>query len=363
MTHKGQRVIALDMFRGLALAAMILVNSPGNWGYVYPQLLHSFWHGFTLTDIVFPSFLFMVGVTSYLSRNAHAGEANSVFLLSVLNRASILVLIGYALNALNAFSYDADFIRVFGVLQRIGICYLLGNVLLCYLNVRALPYVIGIVLLIYTLLLQYFGGDNAFSLQGNVVRSLDMEVIGADRMWSHGGQAFDPEGLLSTLGALATFLFGYLSAGHWFSAANQIKLIKKLSLIGLGLLLFGLLLTSYIPLNKNLWTASFVLVSAAACYFILVLCLVIADVLSLRWISEPFRRLGSNSLLIYILSWLLTIALSKFELFDTPLVHYLWQKMAIFDPYFASFAVALAQLCVLWVLANCLYLKRWFLKI
>ena len=296
-----KRFEALDIFRGLAILLMVLVNTPGNWNHVYPALLHSEWYGITPTDLVFPFFLFIVGFSAKLANQASSRLESPFIDFQTLRRSTILFGIGYALNGLNTVMLDLESIRVMGVLQRIALCYLFGAFIVSVCRETYLVPITIAICLIYGLMLFIVG----YSPMENIVGYVDRAVMDEARMWQLNGMPFDPEGIVSTLGALCTFLLGYVSAMAYLNWSPRL-MPWYLLIIASILLGLGWLLNEFVPINKNLWTPSFVFVTGAAS--IVLLCILvlfekkIVNLRPVKWISV----LGKNSLLIYVLSWVIT---------------------------------------------------------
>jgi predicted acyltransferase len=281
---KPARLVSLDVFRGLTVAAMILVTNPGTYSAVYWPLLHAEWRGWTLTDMIFPSFLFIVGVSmtlSFASRQERR-ETRSSLARHLLMRVVLLIAIGLFLNGFPFF--DLHTLRIPGVLQRIALCYLIGG--LFYLSllpasgngaastrrrVWALSAAIIVLVLGYWLTLRYFPvpgfGPNRFDSFGNLGAYIDRGVFGTRHMWPYGttpgyGVTFDPEGLLSTLPATANLLVGLLTGELLRTRRSGLRKAVVLGLAGMVLFSLGMALGPVLPIVKKIWTSSFVLLSA-----------------------------------------------------------------------------------------------------
>ena len=249
----AQRLIALDVMRGLTIALMIMVNTPGSWSYVYPPLLHSTWHGCTPTDLVFPFFLFIVGVSMWFSFKKFEQGITKKSLYKVLKRFSIMFLLGVFLNAFPTFDFEN--LRILGVLQRIAIAYLIGALLCMQFNYKQLLVIFGSILIGYWGLL-FFGATNApYDLSTNIVRKIDILLFGENHIYNGFGLPFDPEGLLSSIPAVATLLIGYFSGRLIDLSENTIKAVKILLTIG-SLTVFVAFIWSFVfPINKPIWTS------------------------------------------------------------------------------------------------------------
>ncbi|HEY7883988.1 MAG TPA: heparan-alpha-glucosaminide N-acetyltransferase domain-containing protein, partial [Cellvibrionaceae bacterium] len=214
-----QRFLSLDVMRGLTLALMILVNTPGSWSYAYGPLLHADWHGATFTDFIFPFFLFIVGSAMFFSWQRQAELSFASRSLKILRRTALIFLIGLALNAY-PFTGDLDSLRILGVLQRIALAYCAAAFIIMlpglYRGIIALVLLLG-----YWALLNI--SSDPYSLAGNVVRQFDLWVMGANHLWTGKGIAFDPEGILSTLPAIVNVLLGFEAARVLISSADKTR--------------------------------------------------------------------------------------------------------------------------------------------
>ncbi|HVZ99026.1 MAG TPA: heparan-alpha-glucosaminide N-acetyltransferase domain-containing protein [Caulobacterales bacterium] len=320
MAEGPQRLQSLDILRGLAVAGMLLVNSPGSWEYIYPPLDHAKWNGWTPTDLVFPSFLFCVGAAIALSLGKpRAGEK-----LRIARRALTLILLGLFLQALP--NFDLAHLRFPGVLQRIGVCYALGAYLFLLTarrdeggvrtaNVWPIGAVIAFLLVGYWALLTFvpapgFGAGRLDSW-GSLPAYIDRAVFSLDHMWIYGtteghGVTYDPEGLLSTLPALANVLFGMIAARI---AQRGTPAATWAPVLGFGVVLIvaGLALHPVFPLNKRIWTSSFAIFSSGATMAAFGLLIVAAQAPLVVKAAYPLRVLGGNAILAYVIAWLMEV--------------------------------------------------------
>lgn len=345
-----QRLAALDTFRGLAVAGMIIVNTPGSWSHVWWPLDHAEWHGFTPTDLVFPAFLCALGVALGLS---FPRRIDSAVWARVIRRTLLLIAIGWAWQML-ARPTIADF-RIFGVLPRIGLCYLLaaaigilsarrdadGRAHLRTIAIAAAA--IGALLLYWALitLVPVPGhGPGQLTPEGNLAGYVDRTLFTTAHIWHAGTDAagnvvYDPEGLLSTVPALANVLFGMLAAIAWKRAPA--RAVRTLAIAGVALAVLGLALSPVMPLNKRIWTPTFALLTSGLSAILFVLCMLALRSPALRKLLAPFDIFGMNAITGYILSLLIALAAERSGLghraFDT-------LRAAIGDPYLASFSYA-----------------------
>ncbi|WP_299073163.1 heparan-alpha-glucosaminide N-acetyltransferase domain-containing protein [uncultured Paraglaciecola sp.] len=302
------RIDAIDVLRGLALALMLLVNNPGSWSAVYGPFLHADWHGLTPTDLVFPFFLFVVGASMACSLRGQIQHSGLPW-LSVLKRSFLLCLIGFILQII-PLDQTPDTWRIMGVLQRIGLCFLLVAIAITILKERWLILVCSLVLIAYWLLL-LTAGSSPYSLESNLVRHVDMAILSSSHMWPGKGLAFDPEGLLSTIGASITVLSGYLVCVKVLQQKTKNQQIIQLLLVAFALLCIGLIWSLWHPINKNLWTGSFVLVSSAAACLSLALIIWMWRVSVFTPVLNGLKIYGSNPIFIYVAAWLFSVFLSR----------------------------------------------------
>ena len=369
-----QRLLSLDVFRGLTIAAMLLVNNPGTWSHVYPPLEHAEWNGWTPTDLVFPFFLFIVGVATALSlgglRDAGAGRAK-VF-RKAFARAAIIFGLGLLLQGFP--HYDLPHLRIPGVLQRIAIAYLLTAIVVLLTGVR------GQVLTLLGLLLGYWTlmtlvpvpgvGRGVLEPEKNLSNWLDFRLLGVNHVW-HETRTWDPEGLLSTLGAVASVLCGVL-AGHWIRSRHRMD-AKAFGLFYAGgmILLLGWVWSHIFPINKSLWTSSYVLLSAGLACVVLAAIIWLVDIEGYRGWTVPFLVFGTNAITAYWLSTLCGIVLDWITLGGPTEVDQVVLKAYLYENFFASWlapadaslAYAVAFVVVWLGLLSFLYRRRIFIRI
>jgi predicted acyltransferase len=368
-----QRFLSLDVFRGLTIAGMIVVNNPGTWDHVYPPLLHAEWHGWTYTDTIFPFFLFIVGTAmafSFGRRQAEHGESS--VLLHTLRRAAIIFAIGMAINVLSVLLFHRAHIRIPGVLQRIAICFLAAALVYTLGGKRAILPSIAVLLFGYWALMSLVPvpgkGVGRLDLDGSFATHVDRFVLG-EHTWKHD-PSWDPEGLVSTLPAIATTLFGLLAGLLLRSEAPLEKKVARLILWGWAGALAGLLWNTVLPINKNLWTSSYAVFMSGLAAACLGVCIFAVDLKGWRSWSRPFEWLGTNALFLFVASDLVTIFLiwikvtgadgQRRSLYGT-LYRSVFDHFA--DPRAGSFLFALAY-CAFWIaVASLLYRKRVFVKV
>ena len=301
---KPPRIVSLDVFRGLAIAAMILVNNPGDWDNVYRPLAHAEWDGWTMADLVFPFFVFIVGVAITLSLGdaENGGGGRSRILVRVLRRTVLLFALGLFLNSFMGFEGFAK-LRILGVLQRIALCDLAGS--LVFLAAGPLGQALSLVGLLggYWLALAFIPvpgyGAGALDPEGNLAAFLDRRLLGEPHLYH---TTWDPEGLLSTLPAIGTTLAGVL-AGHWLRTQGDLAR-KSFGLVGVGVIAaaLGWLLGLWLPINKSLWTSSYAVFTAGLAAALFGVSIWLVDVRGIRRPLKPLIIFGVNPIAAYVLS-------------------------------------------------------------
>jgi predicted acyltransferase len=384
---RAGRMVSLDVFRGITIAAMILVNDPGSWSHVYAPLEHAEWNGWTPTDLIFPFFLFIVGVSMTLSFASRAtrGVTRGLLAIHVARRSLLIFAIGLFLNGLPFFDFHT--IRIMGVLQRIALCYLAGGLL--YLatcrrstdvdgkvrmgaNIGAIAGVALILLVGYWALLTFVPvpgyGPGHLGKDENLGAYIDRWLMGG-HLWSES-KTWDPEGLLSTLPAIATALIGIL-AGEWLRSERRgARKILGLVIAGAALMVAGQLLHPYFQINKNLWTSTFVLFTGGFAMLLLALCYWLVDLRGWKKWAAPFLVFGMNAILAYALAAIVSETSIDFE-FAGPggrgqTLHG-WLYNDFFTPYAnpKNASLAFAVFFVLLILAPLwpLYRRKKFVRI
>jgi predicted acyltransferase len=305
-----QRFATLDVFRGMTVFLMIIVNTQGSGAEPYAQLMHAEWNGFTLTDLVFPSFLFAVGNAMPFAMRKWQGLPSSVVIYKIFKRSALIFIVGYLLSWYVTMHWNDGRLefgnlfdtRIMAVLQRIGLCYFIAALMVWFLSVRITVIISVAFLLAYWLLLASYG---SMSIEDNLVRNIDLAVFGAARMYREKGVVFDPEGLLSTMPAVVSIISGYL-AGLFIQKKGKTKYTTLLLLFaGCMLVIAGLIWSYFFPLNKKLWTSSYVLLTAGIDTVAIGVLLFLVDIKSSKAIAWFFTPMGKNPLFIYVLSNLL----------------------------------------------------------
>lgn len=367
------RYLAVDFFRGLTVAFMIIVNTAGSWEYIYPPLRHAHWHGCTPTDLVFPSFMFIIGVSMWFAFGKYNRTWSPEVGRKILRRTALLFLVGLILNNFPFLWENWDTWRIMGVPQRLALGYGIASVLVLNLDRRSLIGVGAAFLLIYWALLYFFGvpGADPYALETNAVLRLDRWLF-TDAHLYHGERiGFDPEGVLSTIPSVVTVLLGWLSGSLLAERAEQKdKLVRDLLIYGLICGFVGLFWDLFFPINKKLWTSSYVLYVGGIAMILLAASVWLFDVRNWRSGTGFFLVFGSNALFAYVLSEALVPILNviHWQGADGERVSaQSWIYDTIFKPIegaeFSSFLYALAYMLFCWAICRVLYLRKIFIKL
>jgi predicted acyltransferase len=348
------RLLALDAFRGLTLALMVLVNTPGDGRFVYGPLRHAAWHGWTVTDLVFPSFVWIVGValTLALGKRLERGETAGSLLPGIWRRGAILFALGVFLYAVPEF--DLGSFRVLGVLQRIAICYVAAALAFLYLGTRGLVVLSALLLAGYWLVV----GLGDLSVEGNLAHAVDRAVLGAHNY--KNTKTWDPEGVLSTFPAVASCLLGVLVGILLARRESLERRLVWLFVMGCVLLVGGLAWDMVFPINKKLWTSSFVLLVAGIDALALGCLLWWMDGMGWKKWWQPFVVMGSNAIAIYLVSEFVEIGLDALG-WKRPIYDAVFAPLA--SPMNASLLYALAYVTLHFGVAYGMYRRGWFLRV
>ncbi len=367
----SQRYLALDVLRGITIASMITVNTPGNWSQNFALLEHSKWHGCTPTDLIFPFFLFVVGVSMYFSFSKYNNALSKESLIRIGKRTFLIFAIGLFLNSFPLWITDYSKLRILGVLQRIAIAYGIGSLIVLTVNRKYLPYVGGSILLLYWGILYFYGGDDPYSLADNAAIPFDKAFLGENHLYKGFGIPFDPEGLLSTIPAIVTVIIGYLS-GAIIRQTDKTKVPRKLAICGISGVIAGYLWSFLLPLNKPLWTSSYVLYSAGWALLLLALLIWVIDLKRFSGWTPFFVVFGTNPLLIFTLSGLygrfILRLIHIMETDGTVLNGYVWLYQHVFapltsNPKISSLLFALTHTLLFWVIGLIFYKNKIFIKV
>lgn len=371
-----KRLLALDVMRGITIAAMILVNNPGSWSDIYAPLRHAEWNGLTPTDLVFPFFMFIMGVSSYMSLRRYGFRLSWQSAGKVLRRTAVIFAIGLALawagllaggmasgrNLVEA-ALQFDDIRILGVLPRLAIAYGMAALIALACGKRHLVAVTVGILIAYTVVL-IAGYGYEFS-ERNVIALVDRTVLGEPHMYTDtvGGLAmrFDPEGLLSTLPSVAHVLIGFMAGGMIMTEGDNRRRALGLLIVGTCLTFSGFLLAYGLPVNKKIWSPTFVLTTCGLASQLLGLLIWLIDVRGKKGWCKFFEVFGANPLALYVFATLLsiiggcTVQTGIMEQALIPLC------LGCLKP--ASLLYALMFVGVTWLVGFCLYRRHIYIKI
>ncbi|MBB5369550.1 MULTISPECIES: acyltransferase family protein [unclassified Janthinobacterium] len=373
LTPSSQRYLALDVLRGLTVALMIVVNTPGDWATVYAPFLHSDWHGFTLTDLVFPSFLFVVGNAMAFALGKYENLGHGAVLAKLFRRSALIFLLGFFLYWFPFFKIDAagqfawtplSQVRIPGVLQRIAVCYLAAALILHYWKIRGALLFSAVALLGYWAILAHWGD---YTLQGNAASRLDLFLLGEGHLYHGEGMAFDPEGILGILPSIVNVIAGYL-AGSFLRQTAPAQLRRSLYLLavaGVMCVAVALCWNTVFPINKKLWTSSYVMLGIGLDVLLLAALMFIIDVRRITGWTYFFEVFGKNTLFIYLLSMLLVII--SFTVRVGPLNGYDWLYRTVFvgwaPPHLASLLFATSFMLLCWLIAYGMDKRKIYIKV
>lgn len=401
----SQRILALDILRGITIAGMILVNNPGSWNYVYAPLRHAEWNGLTPTDLVFPFFMFIMGISTYISLRKFGFRADAATIRKIVRRTIVIFLIGLAIGWFSRFCYywgsapeelgfgeklwnavwTFDRIRILGVMQRLALCYCAASLIALTVKHRHIPWLIVTLLVGYALLL--FCGNGFAYDESNVLSVVDRALLTPAHMYKDNG--IDPEGLLSTLPSIAHVLLGFCvgkmlfagtgkqegkagtatSAGTGTAVSRKEEQILRLFLVGTVLTFAGFLLSYGCPLNKKVWSPTFVLTTCGLASSLLALLTWIIDIKGYRRWSLFFEAFGVNPLFMYVLGGVLSILLGSISIpwegGSISLHGILYGKLLVplFGDLAGSLAYALLFVCINWCIGYQLYKRKIYIKI
>lgn len=333
---KTQRYVALDVLRGMTVAGMILVNNPGSWGHIFPPLRHAAWSGCTPTDLVFPFFLFCVGVAMCFSFAKFEYKLTKLSAWKVVKRSILIFLVGLGLNMfpfvpLNPnpeLSFGENWInwiggiRIFGVLQRIAMCYLIGGLLTLWLkSTKKVGIALITVTVLHWIILMVFGGEPGWStLEGNISGKVDVALLGESHVYKGYGIPFDPEGILGALSGTGTVLLGFLIGLLIKKTPEKIDTVSKLYTIGLICLAIGCVWSIVLPINKPMWTGSYVFYAGGWAILLLAFFIYFIDIKGYQKIFTPFKAMGMNPLFAFVMAGLFAKILGRIIKWSVPVV-------------------------------------------
>jgi predicted acyltransferase len=393
-TSTSSRLLSLDILRGITIAGMILVNNPGNWGFIYSPLRHAPWHGMTPTDLIFPFFMFIMGISTYISLKKTNFECTKTIIFKILKRGFLIFLIGLflawfgmSLRAWNRLgSEELGFfarlfeattqqfgnIRIMGVLQRLALTYGICAIIAVTVKHKFIPWIIGIVLLAYHFLLAFGHGFDL--VENNIIAVVDRAILGEKHMWGglerSAGFRFDPEGILSTIPAAMHVLVGFMCGQIILGTKDNYVRIQQLFIVGAILTFAGLLLQYGSPINKSIWSPTFVLATCGMAATLQALLIWIIDIKGHKRWSVFFESFGINPLFMFVFAGILTSIISNILITQADgtvrslqwIIYNVGLKPHLGE-VFGSFVYAVLFVGFNWIIGNILYKKQIYIKI
>ncbi len=370
MTQKSQRLLSLDVMRGMTIALMIVVNNQVGSGRMFPFLNHVLWDGLSFADLVFPSFMFIMGVSAAFSLNKL--PKRDAIHKSIIRGFKIIIvgiLLTWIARGISGVEHLLEFetLRLTGVLVRLGVCYMFASLIYIALGPgEKIIWTIGAILVAYALILIIFDG---FQLsEENIIARIDRSLIGCEHMYhKRVGDTricFDPEGLLSNLPGIAHVLIGMLCGNIIMKGKSELwKVVAKLSLIGGALIILGFFLNPMIPINKNLWTPSFVFATCGGASMMLAILLWMLDIRKFKanWFVKPMSVFGLNPLVLYCFSYLLEEFIWDINIGQQSFPD--WFSMLCGGNEFGSLAYSLFLVVICLAVGLPLYLKKIVIKL
>lgn len=385
MSKDNKRLLSLDILRGITIAGMLLVNNPGTWSYIYRPLEHAEWIGLSPTDLVFPFFIFCMGVSMAFSLKKFNYKLSGPLMMKIVRRTVILFLIGWAvqwfghlvrglckgdpfIEAVN----NLDTLRYLGVFQRLALVYFFGSMCVVLFSKRVIPWLVYIILVAYAVILG-LGNGYDFSLD-NIIAQIDNSVLGTDHMYHESAYgesiSFDPEGILSTLPCIAHVLIGYLVGRMILAVHNNSERVSTMLLWGTMLLLAGWLLQYGIPCGKKMWSSTFVMITCGMAMCIQALLIYFVDIKGKKRWGQFFETFGVNPLALYLMGTVLAILFGAIPIGHNAEDGNITIHSAVYDfftsfssEYTASALYAISFVLLNWVIGHILYKKKIYIKI
>lgn len=370
-----ERYLALDVLRGLTIALMVIVNTPGSWSHMYAPFMHADWHGFTITDLVFPTFLFVVGNAMSFSMKKLEQMEQGLFLKKVFKRTLLIFFIGWLLNAFPFVDYSSETgytminwleVRLLGVLQRIALCYMLASLILYYFGKRGAIIFSVVTLLAYWGVLFNFGDtEDPYSLTGNAVLKLDLWLIGSKYLYMGEGIPFEPEGILSTFPSVVNVIAGYFAGKAIQQWGNNSKTVKNLIIWGVGLIVLCLIWDLVFPINKKIWTSPYVLLTVGLDLFLIAFLVQLIEVWQKRSWTYPFEVFGRNPLILYVLSGVVITIFYNIRIGDQTLKGIIYENLftSWLGPKEASLLFSIAYMLLIWLIGLWMDKKKIYIKV
>ena len=380
------RILALDILRGITIAGMILVNNPGSWSSIYAPLEHAQWNGLTPTDLVFPFFMFIMGISMFIALRKFNFEPSSSAIRKIVKRTVLLYLVGLAIAWFSLFcrtwnglsgeeitfwqrlgqsTNNFSNIRILGVIPRLAICYGIASLIVITLKHKFIPYLIAVLLIGYFILLMV-GNGFAYDTT-NILSIVDHRILGEAHMYKDNG--IEPEGILSTIPAIAHVLLGFYIGKIMMETKDIHEKIERLFIFGAILTFCGFLLSYGCPINKKIWSPTFVLTTCGLGSTLLALLIWIIDVKGYKRWSRFFETFGVNPLFMYVLGAVLSIIIGNIMAYEggktISLKGYIYNDLLqpIFGDYPASLVYALLFVAFNWIFGYYLYKKKIYIKL
>jgi predicted acyltransferase len=371
----SNRYLALDVLRGMTIAFMIIVNTPGSWRDLYGPLAHADWHGFTPTDLVFPTFLFVVGNAMSFAMKKLQEMPKSQFYGKVFKRTFLIFLIGWLLNAFPFFDYNEagelvfiklSEVRLVGVLQRIALCYFFAALIL-YWGGEKLGWIFsGLALLAYWPIMYFFGdAGDPYSLTGNAAIKLDRILIGESRMYMGEGLPFDPEGILSTLTSIVNVIAGYLVGKMIQRKGNTTATVQTLFISGIVLIALSYAWDLLFPINKKIWTSPYVTLTVGWDLLILGFLIFVVEVRKQTKWTYFFQAFGRNPLILYVCSGVVISIFSMISVGESSLQGLIYSNLfsSWLSPKNASFLFAISYMLLIWLIGFWMDKRKIYIKV
>lgn len=373
-THQN-RLLALDVMRGITIAGMIMVNNPGSWQSVYAPLQHAQWHGLTPTDLIYPFFMFIMGVSLHISlRKFDAGLNKQVF-AKILRRTLTIFAVGLALETFSKLCYgnfSLENFRILGVMQRLALAYFGGALLTLVVKKKYFLWTAGGIFFLYILLLQLFNGY--VHSADNLISIIDVAVLGAGHLIKEytpdgGFFPFEPEGLLSTLPSIVHVMLGVFVGCLITEVKDNHKRVEHIFIFGSILLFTGYLLHYLDPINKKLWTSSYDIITCGLGSLFLALMIWIIDIRGRKKWCRFFEAFGVNPLFMYVVGWVVAVLVSAIKIQigerTASIKWFLYNSVLqpVFGDYLGSLVYVLLFIGFIWIFGYILYKKRIYIKL
>ncbi len=384
---KSSRLLALDILRGITIAGMLLVNNPGSWSHIYAPLEHAPWHGLTPTDLVFPFFMFIMGISTYISMRKFDFKWSADLGWKILRRTIVIFLIGIGIAYFGQVLrgiyngkelseiFGLDSLRILGVMPRLALCYCAASLIAIWLRGKHqyMPVVVTGLLVVYGAIL-LLGNGLEFS-NDSIIAKVDQAVLGADHMYKDTVDgvklAFDPEGLMSTIPSIAHVLIGFWCGMLIMGTKDNTLRINKLFIVGVILTFVGLLLDYGMPINKKIWTPTYALTTCGLAASFLGLLIWIIDIKGKKGWCRFFEAYGINPLFMYVLGGVVGIILGCIPVtsgektvgLKTWLYADVLTPLCCDDKTLASLIFALLFVGFIWCFGYILYKKKIYIKI